>query len=243
MRTRTLLLGTAAAAAATSCAYACAIRPWWRGWGATPGDSDLDLPGDELVPDAAMTDTRGLDIDAPRDAIWPWLVQMGYGRAGWYSYDAIDMKGGSLDRIDPALQALAAGDLMPVAPDAGFAVRVLEPDRALVLYTDDAMVQEQAAAARMRRASGAPMEGTPVNLRVAGRAMPAMAGFAASWALVLVPGEGDRTRLIERVRVGMPRTWGGVRAVVKEMFGFGVFAMTRKQMLGIRRRAEGTARV
>ena len=69
--------------------------------------------------------------------------------------------------------------------------------------------------------------------------MPAMAGFAASWAFVLQPlDEGRRTRLAERFRVRMPAPDGPAAAVLGGAFGFGVFAMARKQMLGIRDRAE-----
>ena len=238
MRIRTLLFGTAAAAAGAAAAYVYAVRPWWRSWGVDPEESLMALPGDDLVPDANVSETRAIDIDAPPDAVWPWLVQMGYGRGGWYSYDAIDMKGGSLDRIDPSLQGLAEGDLVPVAPDAAFQARVLEPGHALVLYADEAMMEEQAEAAKTRRDAGEAVDEAPVNLRATGRAMPSMAGFAASWAIVVRELDDGRTRLTERMRVKMPTPSGGGQAVAGEAFGFGVFAMTRKQMLGIKRRAE-----
>ena len=238
MRIRTLVFGTAAAAAGAAVAYACAVRPWWRSWGVDPDESAMGLPGDDLVSDANVVETRAIDIDASPAAVWPWLVQMGYGRGGWYSYDAIDMKGGSLDHIEPSLQVLAEGDILPVAPDAAFKVAVLDPGHALVLLADEAMMEEQATAARARRDAGEVIDEAPVNLRATGKAMPSIAGFSASWAMVLRELDDGRTRLTERMRVKMPAPSGGGQAVMGEAFGLGVFVMTRKQMLGIRRRAE-----
>ena len=87
------------------------------------------MPGDELFPDANAT-TRGITIDAPPEAVWPWLVQIGYGRAGWYSYDWIDNDGRpSLDRIAPELQDLVVGSRILMTPDMGPVVRAVEPGR------------------------------------------------------------------------------------------------------------------
>jgi len=240
MRARVLFIGAAAAAAAgAAAAFVFAVRPWWRSWGVDPTDATLAFAGDDLVPDATVVETRGVEIDAPPDAVWPWLVQMGYNRAGWYSYDAIDMKGASVDTILPELQHLAVDDLVPNSPDTAFVVRSLDPGRSLVLYADEKTVEEQVAAARARKEAGEATEATPANLRAAGKMMPAMAGFAASWAFVLQPlDEGRRTRLAERFRVRMPAPERPAAAVLGGVFGFGVFAMTRKQMLGIRDRAE-----
>jgi hypothetical protein len=239
MRVRNVLFRAAAATVAATAAYAVVVRPWWRAWGVDPSDAAVEFAGDDLVSDATVVETRGVEIDAPPDAVWPWLVQMGYNRAGWYSYDTVDMKGASVDRILPDLQHLAVGDLVPNSPDTAFVVRALEPGRALVLYADDATVEEQVAAARARKAAGEAVEETPANLRAAGKMMPAMAGFAASWAFLLVPlADGRRTRLVERFRVRMPAPGGPAAAALAGAFGFGVFAMTRKQMLGIRDRAE-----
>ena len=239
MSIRTVLYRVAAATVAATAAYAIVVRPWWRAWGVDPADADTGFAGDDLVPDATVVETRGVEIDAPPDAVWPWLIQMGYNRAGWYSYDLVDMKGASVDKILPELQHLAVGDLVPNSPDTAFVVRALDTGRALVLYADEKTVEEQMAAARDRKAAGEAIEETPANLKAAGKMMPAMAGFAASWAFVLVPlDEGLRTRLVERFRVRMPSPEGPAAAALAATFGFGVFAMTRKQMLGIRDRAE-----
>src|SRR3990172_10244978 len=89
-----------------------------------------------LAPDPPAGAPRGRTIDAPPEAVWPWLVQMGYGRGGWYSYDAVDMKGASSATILPEHQSLAVGDLVPTDPGGGFVVKVVESEHALVLYVD-----------------------------------------------------------------------------------------------------------
>src|SRR4051812_21258739 len=82
---------------------------WWRTWGVDAETSAKPLAGDDLVPTPSAIETRTLTIDAPPDAVWPWLVQMGYGRAGWYSYDTMDNRGKSVERIVPDWQSIAVG--------------------------------------------------------------------------------------------------------------------------------------
>jgi hypothetical protein len=94
------------------------------------------LPGDELVASAGLRWTHGITIRAQPAEIWPWLVQMGCRRAGWYSYDGLDNGGvPSAERIVPELQRAEVGDIFPMTPTAedGFVVRAVEPGRALVL--------------------------------------------------------------------------------------------------------------
>ncbi len=94
------------------------------------------LEGDDLVPDARAELTHAIAIDARPEQIWPWLVQMGCQRAGWYSWDRLDNAGvRSADRIIPALQQLRVGDVLPARPvgDEGFEVLRIVPQRALVL--------------------------------------------------------------------------------------------------------------
>lgn len=96
----------------------------------------LALPGDELVPDARLQLDHDIEIDAPPAAVWPWLVQMGGQRAGWYSWDRLDNGGHpSADRILPEHQHLAVGDTIPMRPigTEGFEVIRIDPQRALVL--------------------------------------------------------------------------------------------------------------
>ncbi len=218
----------AALAGAGIAAYTT-VRRWWETWGVDPAEAERPLPGDDLVTNALASDTRGITIEAPPDAVWPWLVQMGYGRGGWYSIDQLDMRGRSADRIVPEWQELRVGDIVPTHPDGGFEARVVEPNTALVLYVDTGLMTAQASAG-----DGAPV---PAGLQASGAFLSATPSeFAASWAFVLEPVGTERTRLIERVRY-----WGETSTATKPalaMLGFGVFVMMQRQMVGIRTRAE-----
>ena len=83
MRLRIAIAGTVIGTAA-GIGIGRAVR-WWRTWGHDPEEAARSLPGDELVPTPTAIDTRGITIDAPPEAVWPWLVQMGFDRGGWYT--------------------------------------------------------------------------------------------------------------------------------------------------------------
>lgn len=111
-------------------------------WGATTDEAARPLPGDELLPTADLIATRAISIAAPPEAVWPWLVQIGNGRAGAYSYDFLDNLMGldihSSWQIIPALQDLGIGDVIPVANDGtGLRVHRFEAPRVLGTRTDD----------------------------------------------------------------------------------------------------------
>ena len=112
------------------------FRRWILDWGATPDEASRRLPGDELLPEADIVATRAIGIGAPPSAVWPWLVQMGPGRAGAYTYDWIENLFGlnmhSADRIHPEWQAVSVGDVMRSREGApGMRVEVIEPERLL----------------------------------------------------------------------------------------------------------------
>ncbi len=223
---RIAFVGTAISASA-AVAFVVA-RSEWRTWGVDPEEAARTLPGDDLVAGANAVETRGIDLQAPPGDVWPWLVQMGYGRAGWYSYDAIDMDRASSRDIAEGLPALEVGDIMPTHPGGGFVVKAIEPGHALVLYLDRAIALEQAA----QHPAG---DATP-NLKATGRFMDAASGeFAASWAFVLEPTESGGTRLLERARARLEAP-SGATTFLRPIFGFGVFVMMRRQLLGIRER-------
>jgi uncharacterized protein YndB with AHSA1/START domain len=95
---------------------------------------------DALVPEPIFASTHAITIEAPPERVWPWIAQMGAGRAGWYSWDAIDNGGTpSATSILPAFQTLVSGDVMPAVPGAtdAFVVVAVEPPRALVLTVPD----------------------------------------------------------------------------------------------------------
>ncbi|MGH2513907.1 MAG: hypothetical protein ACRDGQ_14650 [Candidatus Limnocylindrales bacterium] len=248
------LMGTLASLSATGVALA---RRESRRWGIDPVAVAEALPGDDLVSEPTRVDTRTIEIAAPPEQVWPWLVQMGYKRAGWYSYDAIDMNQGSSRQIVPEFQSIEVGQVLPTHPDGGFLVKVVEPGKALVLYLDTLAARDQAAIAHAIVAeagteAGAGPEPQPElqpepqaepNIRVAGSFLNAAVPgwFAASWAFVLEPTATGGTRLIERFRVTMETRSRLQSSILAPILGFGVFAMTRRQMLGIRDRAEAAS--
>ena len=211
----------------------------WRTWGIDPLEAKQPLAGDELIPVPSAIETRSITIDAPPAAVWPWLAQMGYGRGGWYSYDQLDMRGTSATKILPECQAIAVGDIVPTSPTTGFVVREVEPRRSLVLFSDTALVQSQAAAAAEDiNLSERPV---PAGLAATGTFLGRTPQeFAASWAFTLEPLGGGQTRLIERFRVRFDGAAPAFR-LIGPVMGFGVFVMVRRQLLGIRERAELTA--
>jgi hypothetical protein len=112
--------------------YRLWIQPWQHRWGATDDEVRRAMPGDQLILDAAIT-TRAISIRAPAEQVWPWLVQLGYGRGGWYSYDWIDNDGRpSAEHVIPELQQLQAGDQILMLPDMGLRVREVGPNRYFV---------------------------------------------------------------------------------------------------------------
>jgi hypothetical protein len=148
-----------------------------------------------------MCATRAITIQAPPEAVWPWLAQMGgYTRAGWYSYDRFDNAGvPSANRVIPALQGLQVGDLMLTSPSKGFVVRNVDPERSLVLDLEHR-------------------------------------GSRITSVLKLSPLPNERTRLVIRVRAYFrPR-----HRLFAIAFDIGDFLFMRRQMLGIKRRAERT---
>lgn len=216
-------------------AFRLVVEPWWRSWGVDTAEATKPLPGDAIVEGGIAAETRAITIDASRSSVWPWLVQMGFGRAGWYSYDAVDMTGSSSERILPEHQALAVGDIVPTHPGGGFLVEAVEPEHHLVLSMDADLAREQVEAAKAINAE------SPSNLRMAGAIMEngQPTEFHASWAFVLEELDGDRTRLIERFRIRFEasddKPW---TRFTLPAIGFGLFVMMRKQLIGIRDRAE-----
>jgi len=236
---RVVLIAVFSAVIASSAVYFFVVRPKVKGWGVDPTETELSLPGDELIREPSATETRGITIDAPPSAVWPWLVQMGYERAGWYSYDALDNKGASADQILPEFQQLAAGEMMPTHPGGGFRVETIEPGKSLVLYIDTQLVQQQLHKAEAEGKADLPTPGLKATGALSKTAFPE---FAASWAFFLRPTDDGKTRLIERFRAQTPGN-GPATAVLGEIMGTGIVLMTRKQMLGIKQRVEATASV
>ncbi len=215
---RLVLLLTGAVAA-----YWYWLRPWHRAWGAAPGEDDRILPGDELLPDACYTATHAVTIYAPPEQVWPWIVQMGTGRAGFYSYDFVENAMGldihSASRVRPELQNLKVGDVFPLGPNNfGPKVTTLEPNHLLVLHGDS-------------RTGEAGVPGVKPGEHL-----------AVVWTFLLEPINAQTTRLLERFRLdytpSAPNT-----ALYRALVEPGSFLMERKMLLGIKERAEGQCAV
>jgi hypothetical protein len=125
-------LGLAILGGASLGLYLRFIRPWQLRWGATDEEVARAMPGDDVVKRPTFNATRAVTIQARPEEIWPWLVQIGIKRAGWYSYDWIDNLGiPSAERILPEWQHVAVGDLIPMSPDGkvGQWVKDFEPNQ------------------------------------------------------------------------------------------------------------------
>jgi hypothetical protein len=123
--------------------YVFVVLPWQLRRGATNAKLQRSLPGDDLVTSPKTGYTQAITISAPKAEVWRWLVQIGYKRAGWYTYDflhrlvgiagCVDDERRSAKRIIPALQDLGVGDVIEIAPGMGYAVVDLEREQALIL--------------------------------------------------------------------------------------------------------------
>jgi hypothetical protein len=189
-------------------------------WGATEAEAERELPGDDLIPTAQLETTRAITVDAPVGAVWPWLVQMGQGRGGFYSYDAIENIFGldiqNAGEVVWEWQDLRLGDDIFLAPGAAMPMRValLRPERALVLRSFDAERSRPVAPGSLRQGE-----------------------IACSWAFVLTPLPGDATRLVVRFRAAWRPTLPA-RLLRWTMLEPAHFVMERGMLLGIRARAE-----
>ena len=134
--------GAALAAAAAALSYPWLFRRPCLTWGARPEEVTSELPGDDLLADPDIVATRAISIDAPSAAVWPWLVQMGSGRGGVYTYDLIENLFGlgmhSAGEILPQFQDLKLGDELPLGPGRPkMRVEAFEPERALSFRFED----------------------------------------------------------------------------------------------------------
>jgi hypothetical protein len=161
MRTASKVLVTAAGTAVALETARRVVRTPVLTWGATDEEAARALPGDELLEHPDIVSTRAITIEAPPSAVWPWLVQMGSGRGGAYTYDWIENLFGlgmhSADTIHPEWQSLAVGDVLPGrASLPGMRVELFEPERVLVTRSEDGtwvwafVLEELDAGARTR---------------------------------------------------------------------------------------------
>lgn len=105
--------------------YFFSYRPWQLRWGALDEELKQSLPGDDIVHSPSFSATRAVTINARSQDIYPWIVQMGIKRAGWYSYDSLDNLGkkSAIEILDE-YQSIQIGDLIPMSPDGKHGVWV-----------------------------------------------------------------------------------------------------------------------
>jgi hypothetical protein len=137
LRWRRVALVGAASGAGLLAVYSRLVRPWTMRWGATDAEVARPLPGDQLMARPGFKATRAITIAARPEHIWPWLVQLGSGRAGWYAIDWIDNAGvPSAQTIRPEFQHLQVGDRIPMisGQEVGPVVKELEPNRRMLWW-------------------------------------------------------------------------------------------------------------
>jgi hypothetical protein len=192
--------------------YHLFVRPWHLDWGATDDEIDRRLPGDELVPDPSSETTRAVTVEAPSDEVWPWVVQLGQGRGGFYSYSWLENLVGAdihnVDRIVPEFQRLAEGDSIRMvkeeywiqSPMTSMTVERVHPGRTLVLRGHD----------------------------------------GGTWTFHLEPRDDETTRFVVRGRTPPQALLG--RVVRYLAYELPHFVMERGMMRGLKARAERTGR-
>jgi hypothetical protein len=224
-RWRYLLAG---AAVMTEVAGYLAWRPQMLRWGATREESAEALPGDDRTPHPRVQSTRAITIEAPPEQVWPWIVQMGIERAGFYSHDWVErllfhasyVDGHSATRIHPELQDLKVGDAVPYGAGVTARVDELEPRRHLV-----------AAEAFVLR----PLQGGRTRLIVRYRGM----GFISAAAGALAPDAALPSRLIHLAMTRIPGA-GVIARGIDFFIGDPLHHYMEAGMLrGIKERAEG----
>ncbi len=196
------------------------LRGWYNHWGATQEEVDSPLAGDELVPKPRMGYTRAITIHANAERVWAWLIQLGHGRGGLFSYDNLENLVGcdiqTLEKIVPELQNPKMGDLIRLGPEGYpcFSIASIDTLRSLVLISAD------------------PKLGHPVELNP-----QAAKGYSiATWQFVLQPISNSVTRLITRQRLDYSKDMVLIWRLTEPVG----FIMERKMLLNIRKLAEST---
>ena len=112
-------------------------RPWQRTWGATEEEVLRGMPGDEIVSNPTFSATRAVEIEADPEQVWPWIVQIGYRKAGFYSHDWLDNdRIPSAEEIIPEFQSLRVGDTIPLSQTVLAKVEILERNEFMLLVVD-----------------------------------------------------------------------------------------------------------
>jgi len=192
------------------------LRRRYNAWGATTAELASSMPGDDLVPSPRLGYTRAISISAAPADVWAWLVQIGQGRGGLYSFDGLENLARcdihSTDRVHPELQSLAEGDLIRLGAPQGypcFRVSSVDPGASLVLIAADPLPPHEVATAD-----------SP--------------GGVATWQWQLRRAPHGGTRLLARQRLDFPDSMRVMWHLVEPVS----FVMERQMLRGIKQRAE-----
>jgi hypothetical protein len=212
-RTSTFLVGASLTLVVGSVARRAARR--LSSWGATSGEAHEAMPGDELVPDPASTTTRAITVSAPASEVWPWLVQIGTDRGGWYTHERLERLLGvpvhNASEIHPEWQRLAVGDVVELCPPGWLGTPGM---RMPVVRADD---------------------GSCIVLRQE----PPSSPWDGVWSFHLRAEGRGRTRVIIRSRTAVPH--GSTRVLMELVSPIGTavtWLMESGMLRGIRDRAE-----
>jgi hypothetical protein len=193
------------------------LRPWRLRWGATDEEVKMALPGDDATPNPRIGWTHAITVQAPVEKVWPWLVQIGQRKGGFYSYDFLENLAGcqiySADRILPDCQSLQVGDTVGLHPVAKMPVTFLEPGRGYLLSGDISTM------------------GQPDNA-------PAKEPIMIGWLFYSYPLDEKSCRVISRWRVEYTPSFKNDLSFGKYIIEPLGFVMDRKMLLGIKQRAE-----
>ncbi|MCX5852871.1 MAG: hypothetical protein NT072_12615 [Deltaproteobacteria bacterium] len=211
------------------CGYTWLLAPWLLNWGTTAEEAVRVLPGDTYVSGPTRVGmTQAITIDTPPDKIWPWLVQMGQDRAGFYSYEKLERLFGfgihNTYRIVPEWQNLEAGDFVKFHQwGIGMQVVSVEKDKNILMVTD----------------SRTPMKDTPgkKELRLP---LPEGMYIVWDWDFNLISLPDKKTRLVIRALAG----WSDMNPVISWILQFAVgfpSSIMQMQMLKeLKQCSEGT---
>jgi hypothetical protein len=202
------------------------VRSRYAVWGATPDEVRMPMPCDELIASPRLTSTRAITIQAPANEVWAWMVQIGQGRGGLYSYERLENLAGcqmhNANQILPELQDLKIGDVVRLGPEGypAFDVIAVQPPCVLALWGGPDVIHHP-------------------ELRglTSGSDVPVL----WSWVFQLFPQGPGATRLVVRARLDFPEGFGNTmmwKVATDPMH----FNMERQMLRGLKKRAEYSAR-
>jgi len=184
-----------------------------RRWGTVGSEATDPVPGDELVPEPKWSYTLGVAVDAPPEAVWPWIAQVGQGRGGFYTYQTLENMMGckitNTTEILPDHQHPVVGDGILLHPDMPpLRMEVVDPPTALVLF------------------------GSPADIGAE------ETWGVSTWQFIVAPGPDGGSRFLTRGRYDHGPDWRSRLAFGRFPLEVISFVMSRKMMLEIKRLAE-----